>query len=54
MTARQRKLSGGLVAPDLVADTIVDLAHDQASAGRVIMIRADRKPYAVEPGSATR
>ena len=54
MTARQRKLSGGLVAPDLVADTIVDLAHDRASAGRVIMIRADRKPYAVEPGSATR
>ena len=54
MTAQQRKLSGGLVDPDLVANTIVDLALDQTSAGRVIMIRADRKPYAVEPGSATR
>ena len=54
MTAQQRRLSGGLVAPGLVADTIVDLALDLTSSGRVIMIRADRQPYALEPGSAPR
>jgi 3-oxoacyl-[acyl-carrier protein] reductase len=52
MTALQRELSGGLVDPELVADTIVDLALDQTSAGRVIMIRAGHDPYAVDPGSA--
>ena len=52
MTARRRELSGGLVDPDLVADTIVDLALDRTSAGRVIMIRPGHDPYAVDPGSA--
>jgi hypothetical protein len=39
--------SGGLVEPDLVADTVVTLALDGESVGRIVVIRADREPYDV-------
>jgi NAD(P)-dependent dehydrogenase (short-subunit alcohol dehydrogenase family) len=42
--------SGGLVDPEVVADTVVDLALDQSSA-RIVVIRAHRDPYDVDPAS---
>lgn len=52
MTARDRVNSGGLVDPEVVADTVVDLALDQSSAGRIVVLRAHRDPYDVDPASA--
>jgi NAD(P)-dependent dehydrogenase (short-subunit alcohol dehydrogenase family) len=49
MTEQERESSGGLVDPDLVADTVVHLAMDQSSAGRIVVLRADRDPYDVGP-----
>lgn len=51
MSASDRELSGGLVAPDVIATTVVEHAHDHKSAGRVTMIRANRAPYDVDPAS---
>jgi hypothetical protein len=36
----------------LVADTVVTLALDGESVGRVVVIRADREPYDLNPVSA--
>jgi hypothetical protein len=36
----------------LVADTVVTLALDGESVGRIVVIRADREPYDVDPRSA--
>lgn len=52
LTDQEKQDSGGLVDPDLVADTVVTLALDGESVGRVVVIRADREPYDVDPGSA--
>ena len=52
MSEDQRAHSGGLVDPQLVADTVVSLALDESAAGRVVMLRAGREPYAVDPGAA--
>jgi 3-oxoacyl-[acyl-carrier protein] reductase len=49
MSASDRERSGGLVAPDTIASTVVEHAHDANSAGRVTMIRANRAPYDVDP-----
>jgi NAD(P)-dependent dehydrogenase (short-subunit alcohol dehydrogenase family) len=51
MTERDRVNSGGLVDPQVVADTVVDLALDQSSAGRIVVLRAHRDPYDVDPAS---
>jgi NAD(P)-dependent dehydrogenase (short-subunit alcohol dehydrogenase family) len=51
MSASDRELSGGLVAPDMIASTVVEHADDRNSAGRVTMIRANRAPYDVDPAS---
>ena len=52
LTDEEKQDSGGLVEPDLVADTVVTLALDGESVGRIVVIRADREPYDVDPGSA--
>jgi hypothetical protein len=36
----------------LVADTVVTLALNGKSVGRIVVIRADRESYDVDPGSA--
>jgi NAD(P)-dependent dehydrogenase (short-subunit alcohol dehydrogenase family) len=52
LTGQEKQGSGGLVEPDLVADTVVTLALDAESVGRIVVICADREPYDVDPGSA--
>jgi 3-oxoacyl-[acyl-carrier protein] reductase len=52
LTDQEKQNSGGLVEPDLVADTVVTLPLDGETAGRIVVIRADREPYDVDPGSA--
>lgn len=52
LTHQEKQDSGGLVEPDLVADTVVTLALDGESVGRIVVIRADREPYDVDPRSA--
>jgi len=52
MSEDQRAQSGGLVDPQLVADTVVALALDETAAGRVVMLRAGRAPYPVDPAAA--
>jgi NAD(P)-dependent dehydrogenase (short-subunit alcohol dehydrogenase family) len=52
LTDQEKQDSGGLVEPDLVADTVVTLALDGESVGRIVVIRADREPYDVDTGSA--
>jgi NAD(P)-dependent dehydrogenase (short-subunit alcohol dehydrogenase family) len=52
LTDQEKHDSGGLVAPALVADTVVALALDAESVGRIVVIRADREPYDVDPRSA--
>jgi NAD(P)-dependent dehydrogenase (short-subunit alcohol dehydrogenase family) len=52
LTDQEKQDSGGLVEPALVADTVVTLALDAESVGRIVVIRADREPYDVDPGSA--
>jgi hypothetical protein len=54
LTDQEKQDSGGLVEPDLVADTVVTLALDGESVGRIVVIRADRKPYDVDPESPIR
>lgn len=46
-----RRASGGLVEPDTVVRTVIDLIKDPESAGRVMVVRADRDPYPVDPAS---
>jgi 3-oxoacyl-[acyl-carrier protein] reductase len=52
MTAEERQHSGGLVAPGLVASTIVDLLTDPEATGRVMILRAGHQPYQVDPAAA--
>ena len=51
LTDQEKQDSGGLVEPELVADTVVTRALDGES-GHILVIRADREPYDVDPGSA--
>jgi NAD(P)-dependent dehydrogenase (short-subunit alcohol dehydrogenase family) len=37
--------SGGLVDPQIIAETVTALTADPAGAGRVMIVRADRPPY---------
>jgi hypothetical protein len=43
LTDQEKRDSGGLVEPDVVADTVVTLALGGKSAG-IVVIRADRNP----------
>ncbi|WP_454858186.1 SDR family NAD(P)-dependent oxidoreductase [Promicromonospora soli] len=52
MAPDERERSGGLVAPELVASTIVDLLTDPEATGRVMIIRPGHQPYPVDPASA--
>lgn len=45
LTGSEKQASGGLIDPDLVATTVVQLALDERSNGRIIVIRADHEPY---------
>jgi NAD(P)-dependent dehydrogenase (short-subunit alcohol dehydrogenase family) len=51
MSEEEQAGSGGLVDPQVVADTVVSLALDETAAGRVVMLRAGREPYAVDPAA---
>jgi 3-oxoacyl-[acyl-carrier protein] reductase len=44
-----KQASGGLVDAGLVATTVVTLALDGESAGRVVVVRAGRDPYDIDP-----
>lgn len=52
MTPDERERSGGLVAPELVASTIVELLTDPDATGRVVILRAGHQPYQVDPAAA--
>ena len=52
LDADQRARSGGLVDPQVVADTVIDLASDPYSAGRVVVVRAGRAPYPIDPAAS--
>jgi NAD(P)-dependent dehydrogenase (short-subunit alcohol dehydrogenase family) len=52
LTDQEKQGSGGLVEPDLVADTVVTLALDAESVGRIVVILRTGEPYDVDPGSA--
>lgn len=47
MSADERRRSGGLVDPALVVRVVLDLAEAPDSAGRVVVVRADRPPYVI-------
>ncbi|MET0765389.1 MAG: hypothetical protein ABWY29_11020 [Blastococcus sp.] len=52
MTDDERRHSGGLIDPHVVADTVVGLALDQTANGRVVVLRAGIPPYDLDPGRA--
>ena len=52
MTPEEQASSGGLVDPRLAADTVVALALDETAAGRIVILRAGREPYEVDPSAA--
>jgi NAD(P)-dependent dehydrogenase (short-subunit alcohol dehydrogenase family) len=52
MDIEEQRGSGGLIDPEVVADTVIDLASDPASAGRVIVVRAARHPYPIDPADS--
>ena len=49
LSDEEKLASGGLVDPGLVAATVVTLALDGRSAGRVVVVRAGREPYDIHP-----
>jgi SpoVK/Ycf46/Vps4 family AAA+-type ATPase len=49
MSASDQRRSGGLIDPDVIAATVAGLADDADAAGKIIIVRADRAPYAVDP-----
>ena len=51
LSPEERLASGGLIDPTTVVRTVVDLTRDPESAGRVMVVRAGRPPYAVDPAS---
>ena len=44
MDAEARAQSGGLIDPQVVVDAVLELADDPNSAGRIVMVRAGRRP----------
>lgn len=52
MSDEDKRASGGLVDPDLVAGTVATLALDDVSNGRVVVLRGDREPYDIDPATA--
>jgi len=52
MTPDERERSGGLIDPKLAADTVLRLAKDPASAGKIMVIRAHMRPYEIDPASS--
>ena len=48
---QDRDASGGLVDPAVLVRTVVELINDPESAGRVMIVRADRDPYPVDPAA---
>jgi NAD(P)-dependent dehydrogenase (short-subunit alcohol dehydrogenase family) len=50
MRPGDRQASGGLVDPETIADTVVELVHDPKAAGRVLVLRPGRAPYALPSG----
>jgi len=49
LDTERRLASGGLVDPATVVRTIMELTQDPESAGKVVVLRADRDPYPVDP-----
>jgi NAD(P)-dependent dehydrogenase (short-subunit alcohol dehydrogenase family) len=52
MEAKQRERSGGLVDPEVIAEVVIELASDPDSAGRVVVVRPEQAPYAIDPASS--
>ena len=52
MDAEARAQSGGLIDPQVVVDAVLELADDPNSAGRIVMVRAGRRPYAIDPAAS--
>ena len=52
MNIEEQRRSGGLIDPEVIADTVIDLALDPNCAGRVIVVRAGRPPYAIDPAAS--
>jgi len=52
MSAEARARSGGLIDPLVVVDAVLELADDPNSAGRIAIVRAGRRPYAIDPAAS--
>lgn len=52
MSLKQRAASGGLVAPETVADVVLHLSQDPHAAGRVVVLRPGHEPYDINPAAA--
>ena len=52
MSLEQRAGSGGLVAPETVADVVLQLSQDPPAAGRVVVLRPGHEPYDINPAAA--
>ena len=52
MSPEQRADSGGLVAPETVADVVLQLSQDPQAAGRVVVLRPGHEPYDINPAAA--
>lgn len=52
LSEKEKRASGGLVDPDLVAETVATLALDEASNGRVVVLRGHRGPYDIDPAAS--
>ena len=52
MDADARARSGGLIDPQVVVDAVLELADDPDSAGRIVIVRAGRRPYAIDPAAS--
>jgi NAD(P)-dependent dehydrogenase (short-subunit alcohol dehydrogenase family) len=52
MSPEQRADSGGLVAPQTVADVVLQLSQDPQAAGRVVVLRPGHEPYDINPAAA--
>jgi 3-oxoacyl-[acyl-carrier protein] reductase len=50
--AEARARSGGLIDPKVVVDAVLELADDPNSAGRIVIVRAGRRPYAIDPAAS--
>ena len=52
MSPGQRAISGGLVAPETVAEVVLHLSEDPQAAGRVVVLRPGHEPYDINPAAA--